>query len=89
MLCHQGHHVHTWKIIHHDPREHWLHGSKLKAIFPEPSPLGTQVGTLLPCTGNILLSFTKFSEFNVFNILYASELTVYSDFTFAMAADFP
>ena len=37
MLCHQGHHVHTWKIIHHDPREHWLHGSKLKAIFPEPS----------------------------------------------------
>jgi hypothetical protein len=44
---------------------------------------------LLPCTGNILLSFTKFSEFNVFNILYASELTVYSDFTFAMAADFP
>ena len=37
---------------------------------------------------NILLSFSKFSEFNVFNILYASELTVDSDFTFAMAADF-
>ena len=33
------------------------------------------------------LLFTN-SEFNIFNILCASELTVDSDFAFAMAADF-
>jgi hypothetical protein len=36
-----------------------------------------------------LLSFSKFSEFNFLNILFASELTVDSDFVFAMAAKPP